>query len=53
VPEFLLIWRANIEGRPVQSYQQVLLYLHKYMMKDEPNSALFSAVCKASKEFVR
>jgi hypothetical protein len=23
------------------------------MMEDEPNSTLFSAVCKASKEFVR
>jgi hypothetical protein len=46
MPEYLLIWEANIKGRPVQSYQQVLRYLLKYMMKDEPNSAPFSAVCK-------
>jgi hypothetical protein len=47
VPELLLLWGANIEGRPVQSYQQVLRYLLKYMMKDEPNSAPFQAICKA------
>ena len=47
VPELLLIWGANIEGRPVQSHQQVLRYLLKYMMKDEPNSASFGAICKA------
>jgi hypothetical protein len=53
VPEFLLIWEANIKGPRVESYQQVFLFLLKYMMKDEPNSAFFSAVCKVSKEFVR
>jgi len=47
VPEFLLIWQGNIEGRPVQSYEQVLRYLLKYMMKDEPNSTSFTAVCKS------
>ena len=46
VPELLLIWGANIEGRPVQSYHQTLRYLLKYMMKDEPNSASFGAVLK-------
>ena len=47
MPELLLIWGANIEGRPVQSYKQVLRYLLKYMFKDEPNSAPFMAVSKA------
>jgi len=47
VPEFLLIWLGNIEGRPVQSYEQVLRYLLKYMMKDEPNSTSFTAVCRS------
>jgi len=46
VPEFLLIWGANVEGRPVQSYQQLLRYLLKYMMKSEPNSAPFKAICR-------
>jgi hypothetical protein len=47
IPELLLIWGANIEGRPVQSYKQVLRYLLKYMFKDEPNSSPFMAVSKA------
>ena len=47
VPELLLIWGANIEGRPVQSYKQVLRYLLKYMFKDEPNSSPFQATAKA------
>jgi hypothetical protein len=41
------IWGANIEGRPVELYEQVIRYLFKYMMKDEPNSQPFSAICKA------
>ena len=47
VLELLLIWGANIEGRPVQSYKQVLRYLLKYMFKDEPNSSPFQATAKA------
>ena len=47
VPELLLLWGANIEGRPVQSYKQVLRYLLKYMFKDEPNSSPFQAITKA------
>ena len=46
IPEALVVWGANIEGRVVESYQQVLKYLLKYMMKDEPNSQPFSAICK-------
>ena len=47
VPELLLIWGANIEGRPVQSYRQVLRYLLKYMFKEEPNSSPFQTMTKA------
>jgi hypothetical protein len=47
IAELLTIWGANIEGRPVESYEQVIRYLLKYMMKDEPNSQPFSAICKA------
>jgi hypothetical protein len=47
VAELLLIWGANIEGRPVQSYRQVLRYLLKYMFKEEPNSSPFQAITKA------
>ena len=46
VPQLLVIWGANIEGRPVQSYKQVLDYLLKYMFKEEPNSAPFAALCQ-------
>ena len=27
IPELLSIWQANIEGRPVRSYEQVIRYL--------------------------
>jgi hypothetical protein len=47
-PELLTIWSANIEGRPVESYQQVVRYLLKYMMKNEPNSQPFESICKAA-----
>jgi hypothetical protein len=47
IAELLTIWGANIEGRPVESYEQVIRYLLKYMMKDEPNSQPFSAIYKA------
>jgi hypothetical protein len=47
IAELLTIWGANIEGRPVESYEQVIRYLLKYMMKDETNSQTFSTICKA------
>jgi hypothetical protein len=47
IAELLTIWAANIEGRPVESFEQVIRYLLKYMMKDEPNSQSFSTICKA------
>ena len=53
VPELLIIWGANVEGRPVQSYAQVTRYLLKYMMKGEPSSPSFSAISKAVVESVR
>ena len=49
MPELVLIWGANIEGRPLQSYKQVLRHLLKYMFKDEPNSA---CVCISSKVYL-
>ncbi|MBM3938769.1 MAG: hypothetical protein FJ333_08995, partial [Sphingomonadales bacterium] len=47
VPELLLMWGANLEGRPVKSYKQVLRYLLKYMFKDEPNSAPFQSITRS------
>ena len=52
IPELLSIWQANIEGRPVRSYEQVIRYLLKYMMKEEPNSKPFDAMMRASVEEV-
>ena len=52
IPELLNIWGCNIEGRPVRSYQQVVRYLLKYMMKEEPNSEPFNAIMKAAIEDV-
>jgi hypothetical protein len=44
IPELLTIWGANLQGRPVKSYEQVLRYLLKYMMKDKPNSTAFKSI---------
>ena len=52
IPEILNTWCANIEGRPVKSYRQVINYLLKYIMKEEPNSEPFKAMTKASIEEV-
>ena len=52
IPALLNIWQANIEGRPVKNYQQVVRYLIKYMMKEEPNSSSFDAIMRASIEEV-
>ncbi|XP_070182372.1 uncharacterized protein [Littorina saxatilis] len=47
IAELLTVWGANIEGRTVNSYKQVLAYLLKYMYKDEPDSQPFQAISKA------
>ena len=46
-PDLLAIWGANIEGRPVKNYKQLLAYVLKYMLKAEPNSEPFSSLAKA------
>jgi hypothetical protein len=51
-PELLTIWSANIEGRPVESYQQVVRYLLKYMMKKLSRSDSFEFV-EMSKTIVK
>ncbi|KAL8596788.1 hypothetical protein ACOMHN_053884 [Nucella lapillus] len=45
--ELLTIWGANIEGRTIETYDQVLQYLLKYMYKAEPDSQTFQAISKA------
>ncbi|KAL8559939.1 hypothetical protein ACOMHN_016985 [Nucella lapillus] len=47
IPELLTIWGANIEGRTIETYEQVLRYLLKYMYKAEPDSQTFQAISKA------
>ncbi|KAL8566446.1 hypothetical protein ACOMHN_015082 [Nucella lapillus] len=47
IPELLTIWSANIEGRTIETYEQVLRYLLKYMYKAEPDSHTFQAISKA------
>ena len=36
-----------MECRPVRSYEQIVRYLLKYMLKEESNSATFDAITKA------
>ena len=47
IPEFLTAWCANVETRPVKSYDQVIRYLLKYLVKPEPNSPSFNSMLKA------
>ncbi|KAL8583186.1 hypothetical protein ACOMHN_053699 [Nucella lapillus] len=47
IPELLTIWGANIEGRTIETYEQVLRYLLKYMYKAETDSQTFQAISKA------
>ncbi|KAL8605082.1 hypothetical protein ACOMHN_018883 [Nucella lapillus] len=47
IPELLTIWGANIEGRTIETYEQVLRYLLKYINKAEPDSQTFQAISKA------
>ncbi|KAL8598153.1 hypothetical protein ACOMHN_043224 [Nucella lapillus] len=47
IPELLTIWGANIEGRTIETYEQVLRYLLKYMYKVEPDNQTFQAISKA------
>ncbi|KAL8586175.1 hypothetical protein ACOMHN_057737 [Nucella lapillus] len=47
IPELLTIWGANIEGKTIETYEQVLRYLLKYMYKAKPDSQTFQAISKA------
>ena len=47
IPELLTVWCANVETRPVKSYDQVIRYLLKYLVKPEPNSPPFESMLKS------
>ena len=47
IPEFLAVWGANVETRPVKSLKQVMRYLLKYLVKPEPNSPPFESLLKS------
>ena len=46
VPELLTIWRGNIDGKLIESVEQTLKYVLKYMMKPEVGSLAFSDIVK-------
>ena len=47
IPELLTVWCANVETRPVKSFEQVLRYILKYLVKPEPNSPPFDSILKS------
>ena len=47
VPELLNIWGANIDSNEINSYEQIINYLMKYMFKNEPNSPGFNSISGA------
>ena len=46
VPELLIIWRGNIDAKLIESVEQTLKYILKYMMKPEVGSLAFSDIVK-------
>ena len=46
IPELLTIWGANTDQKVITSYQQLLNYLLKYIMKNETQSDFFTNVAK-------
>ena len=47
IPELLTVWCANVETRPVKSFDQVIRYILKYLVKPEPNSPPFDSIIKS------
>ena len=47
IPELLTVWCANVETRPVKSFEQVIRYILKYLVKPEPNSPPFESILKS------
>ena len=47
IPELLTVWCANVETRPVKSFEQVIRYILKYLTKPEPNSPPFETILKS------
>ena len=44
IPELLLLWLANCDGRAVQSYPQLIRYVLKYTLKPEVKSATLQEI---------
>ena len=44
IPELLLVWLANCDGRAVQSYPQLINYVLKYTLKPELKSATLQEI---------
>ena len=44
--ELLLVWMANTDQKTITSYDQLLMYLLKYVMKPESQSDMFSDIAR-------
>ena len=47
IVELLLIWGANVDQKTVQTYQSVIQYILKYVLKPEETSDFFSKLKQA------
>ena len=47
IAEMLILWGANVDQKCIQSYDQVVLYLLKYVLKPEQISEFFTNLSKS------
>ena len=46
IPELLIIWGANCDQKTITSYDQLINYLLKYLMKNESQSDFFTNIAR-------
>ena len=47
IAEVLLIWGANVDQKTIETYEQLVQYILKYVMKPEETSDFLSKLKKA------
>ena len=47
IAELLILWRANVDQKSIETYEQLVQYILKYVMKPEETSDFMSKLKKA------
>ena len=47
IAELLILWRANVDQKSIETYEQLVQYIFKYVMKPEETSDFMSKLKKA------